>query len=91
MRSTPEPTYLYVVLDCCIHDFMHGEMLDDRWGLKERIGPIKDCLKAGQDGVENSLHHPSVFTTDFEIGKEISRYVALGLAEDLKMRKPASE
>lgn len=25
---------------CYMHDFMHGEMLDDEWGLKEKIGPI---------------------------------------------------
>lgn len=25
---------------CYMHEFMHGEMLDDEWGLKERIGPI---------------------------------------------------
>lgn len=41
MQTTPKPSSFTVVGDCYIHDFMHGEMLDDRWGVKENIGPIK--------------------------------------------------
>jgi hypothetical protein len=30
-----------IVGECYIHGFMHGEMLDKRWGLQKRVGPVK--------------------------------------------------
>ena len=37
--------------ECYMHDFMHGEMLDKRWGSKERVSDIDiiwlSSLKSG--------------------------------------------
>jgi hypothetical protein len=40
LRRTADPLKFTVVGDCYMYGFMHGEMLDDRWGLKDKIGPI---------------------------------------------------
>ena len=34
-------SFFTVVGECYLHGFMHGEMLDDQWGLKENISQIR--------------------------------------------------
>ncbi|KAE9377551.1 hypothetical protein N431DRAFT_478780 [Stipitochalara longipes BDJ] len=40
LRGKGRPSDFTLNGACYMHDFMHGEMLDDEWGLKERIGRI---------------------------------------------------
>jgi hypothetical protein len=40
LRPTGNVNELTLVGDCYVQDFMHGEMLDDQYGLKERIERI---------------------------------------------------
>jgi hypothetical protein len=39
LRPTGDGTYTFVG-ECYIQGFMHGEMLDDKWGLRGHIGPV---------------------------------------------------
>jgi hypothetical protein len=39
LRPTGTGTYTFVG-ECYMQGFMHGETLDDRWGLREQIGPV---------------------------------------------------
>jgi hypothetical protein len=39
LRPTGTGTFV-VVVECYLHGFMHGEMLEDRWGLKDKISPV---------------------------------------------------
>jgi hypothetical protein len=38
LRLATETSNFTLIRDCDVHDFMHGETLDDRWGLKGGIG-----------------------------------------------------
>jgi hypothetical protein len=40
LRGTEDSSCFEVVGDCYIHSFMHGEMLDEKRGLKEKIAQI---------------------------------------------------
>lgn len=40
LRPTPKEDTFTLVGDTHVHDLMHGEMLDDSYGLKDMIGPI---------------------------------------------------
>ena len=40
LRPKPGTQDLFLVGEAYLHGFMHGEMLDHRWGLEERIGPV---------------------------------------------------
>jgi len=41
LRPTEKPGTYTVHGDCYLHNFMRGEMLDDRYGLREKIGPVR--------------------------------------------------
>ncbi|KAE9378438.1 hypothetical protein N431DRAFT_435551 [Stipitochalara longipes BDJ] len=41
LRPTDVPGSFRIIGDCYIYGFMHGEMLDEKWGVKQNIGPIK--------------------------------------------------
>ena len=40
LRPTAETPNFTLIGECYIHGFMHGEMLQSCWGLKEKIGPV---------------------------------------------------
>jgi hypothetical protein len=40
LRPTEKPGTYTVHGDCYLHSFMCGEMLDDKYGLREKIGPV---------------------------------------------------
>jgi hypothetical protein len=40
LRPSEKPGTYTVHGDCYLHSFMRGEMLDDRYGLRENIGPV---------------------------------------------------
>ena len=41
LRPTTVPDEFTVVVECYLHEFMNGEMLNEEWGVKENIHPIK--------------------------------------------------
>jgi hypothetical protein len=41
LRPTKVPDEFTVVGECYLHEFMNGEMLNEEWGVKENIHPIK--------------------------------------------------
>ncbi|KAH8600097.1 heterokaryon incompatibility protein-domain-containing protein [Bisporella sp. PMI_857] len=40
LRPVAETSSFTLVGECYIHGFMHGEMLDDQWGLEDKIQPV---------------------------------------------------
>jgi Heterokaryon incompatibility protein (HET) len=40
LRPKPGTQDFLLVGEAYLHGFMHGEMLDDRWGLNTRVGPV---------------------------------------------------
>jgi hypothetical protein len=40
LRPSADTSSFTLVGECYVHDFMHGEMLDDCWGLKDKIRPV---------------------------------------------------
>jgi hypothetical protein len=40
LRPSAETPNFTLVGECYLHGFMHGEMLHDHWGLKNKIGPV---------------------------------------------------
>jgi hypothetical protein len=41
LRPTKVPDEFTIVGECYLHEFMNGEMLNEEWGVKENIHPIK--------------------------------------------------
>ncbi|KAG4433755.1 hypothetical protein IFR05_010754 [Cadophora sp. M221] len=41
LRPTAQVSEFEVIGDCYVHGFMHGEMLEDHYGVKERIDTLK--------------------------------------------------
>jgi hypothetical protein len=40
LRPTADQLAFQLLGDCYVHNFMNGEMLDDKWGTRDLINPI---------------------------------------------------